>query len=101
MTRIHRNIEPDDAHGEYTGVAKLSAAGAQQLKRHYARCNAIYKGKPFREAESFEKAYKIHLFQEMVEAGVPIHHVDTVSEYMEIDTQQDFELAQSQWRGHP
>ena len=43
----------------------------------------------------FEKAYLIHLFQDMIEAGVQMAHADTPGNYIEIDTQQDFELAQS------
>lgn len=46
----------------------------------------------------FEKAYLIHLFQEMIEAGEHLAQVDTAGEYMEIDTQHD-ELAQTHWRG--
>ena len=99
VSRIHRSIDPDQAHGEYTGVAKFSASGAAQLKESYAHCKKLYSGKPFREAKVFEKAYKIHLFQEMLENSAIMHHVDTHCEYMEIDTQQDFDLAQRQWKG--
>ena len=41
----------------------------------------------------FEKAYKILLFQEMIEAGEQFAHVDTPGGYIEVDTQQDFEYA--------
>jgi L-glutamine-phosphate cytidylyltransferase len=98
VTRIHRGIAPQEAHGEYTGVAKLSQAGAALLKEHYHRCRAGHAGKPFREAVIFEKAYLILLFQEMIEQGVKMSHSDSAGEYMEIDTQQDFELAQTYWK---
>ncbi len=58
-------------------------------------------GKPYREAAVFEKAYLIHLLQDMIELGVAMDHVDTPGEYMEIDTQQDFELAQIHWKPRP
>ena len=45
----------------------------------------------------FEKAYKIHLFQEMIELGERMVHVDTPGGYIEVDTQQDFEYAQRNW----
>ena len=57
-----------------------------------------YSGKPFREAASFEKAYLIHLLEEMIEAGAKMSHSDTPGEYMEVDTQEDFELARRYWR---
>ena len=97
VTKVHRSIDPNDAHGEYTGVAKFSKEGADTLKGHYARCLKSLSGRPYREAPVFEKAYLIHLLQDMIEKGVAIHHVDTPGEYMEIDTQEDFELAQTQW----
>ena len=97
VTRIHRGIDEREAWGEYTGVAKFSVAGAEQLREHFARCQAEYAGRPFREAAVFEKAYLIHLLQEMIEHGVTMHHADTASEYIEIDTQQDFEYAQTEW----
>jgi choline kinase len=97
VTRIHREIEERDAYGEYIGMAKFSAEGAARLKRHYHRCREQFAGQPFREAKTFEKAYKIHLFQEMLEAGERMAHVDTPGEYIEIDTQEDFEYAQRLW----
>ncbi len=47
----------------------------------------------------FEKAYLIHLFQDMIEAGVQMAHADTPGNYIEVDTQQDFEFARNSWRG--
>ena len=97
VTRVHRDIEPDAASGEFTGLIRFSVAGAQALREHYHRCRVEHAGRPFREAEVFEKAYLIHLLQEMIEQGVPIHHVDVPGEYWEIDTQQDFTMARAGW----
>ena len=47
----------------------------------------------------FEKAYLIHLLQDMIEAGVKMTHADTPGNYMEVDTQQDFDLARQHWKG--
>ena len=99
VTRIHRTIPTDLAYGEYTGIAKFTAAGAAQLREHYHKARQHYAGNPWREAAVFEKAYLIHLLQEMIEAGVKISHADTPGNYMEVDTQQDFELAQKNWGG--
>jgi phosphoenolpyruvate phosphomutase len=99
VTRVHRAIETRDAYGEYTGIARFSQKGAAMLKEHFHRCRQRFASKPFREATVFEKAYLIHLFQEMIEAGVKMAHADTPGNYMEVDTQQDFELAQKFWRG--
>jgi L-glutamine-phosphate cytidylyltransferase len=97
VTRIHRQISEAEAHGEYIGVAKFSAAGAGRLREHYHRVRREFAGKPWREAKVFEKAYKILLFQEMIEAGERFAHVDTPGGYIEVDTQQDFEYARQHW----
>ena len=97
VTKVHRSIDETDAYGEYIGVAKFSQAGAERLREHYHRCRKEHAGKPFREAKSFEKAYLIHLFQEMIEAGETFAHADTPGGYIEIDTQQDFEYARAHW----
>lgn len=99
VTRVHRGIELGAAHGEYTGIAKFSQAGAAMLKEHYHRSRTLHAGRPFREAAVFEKAYLIHLLQDMIEAGVPMAHADTPGNYIEVDTQQDFEFSQNSWRG--
>ncbi len=97
VTRIHREIAEGEAYGEYIGVARFSAGGAARLKAYYHRCREQYAGRPFREAGVFEKAYKILLFQEMIEAGEEVIHVDTPGGYIEIDTQEDFEYARRYW----
>jgi len=97
VTRVHRAVPDERAHGEYIGVAKFSAHGAAQLKEAYHECRARHSGGPFREAKSFEKAYLIHLLQEMIEQGTHMAHVDTPGGYIEIDTQEDLDYARNNW----
>ncbi len=97
VTRVHRGIPPAEAHGEYTGVAKFTAQGAAALREHFHQARRQFAGKPFREAAVFEKAYLIMLLQEMIEAGIPMAHADTPGSYMEVDTQEDFDLARRHW----
>jgi phosphoenolpyruvate phosphomutase len=97
VTKIHRDIAEADAHGEFIGVAKFSAAGAAQLREHYHRRRREFAGRPWREAKVFEKAYFIHLLEDMIEAGTRPVHVDTPGGYIEVDTQEDFEYARRYW----
>lgn len=97
VTRVHREIPESEARGEYIGVAKFSQAGAKTLKEDYRKAKEEFARLPFREAKVFEKAYLIHLFQQMLEEGVEMSHVDTPGGYIEIDTQQDFEFARQTW----
>jgi choline kinase len=90
---VSRDIPHLDATGEFIGIAKFSAKGAEQLKKAYHKAKKKYDGQSFRGAAVFQKAYLIHLFQEMLEDGVKMHHVDMDGGYFEIDTVQDLGLA--------
>lgn len=101
VTRVDRRLPADQAYGEFIGVAKFTKAGAAQLRAHYHRCRAEHAGRPFREAPVFEKAYLIHMLQEMIEAGVHMTHEDTPGNYREIDTLEDLALAEKYWKATP
>ena len=97
VTRVDRKIPEADAYGEYIGVAKFSPVGAARLREYYEKRRGQFAGKPWRDARDFENAYKILLFQDMIEQGEHFAHVDTPGGYIEVDTQQDFEYARRKW----
>jgi choline kinase len=97
LVKVHRDIPPDEATGEYIGVARFSPSGAAVLREHYHRVREAHAGRPWREARVFEKAYKILLFQEMLERGVAIHQATTHGGYIEVDTEQDYAYANRVW----
>lgn len=100
IVRLSRRIPSEVASGEFIGVMKLNAAAARQLTDAFDRAQARFAGREFREGRSFEKAYLIDLLEHMIEeSATPMHRVDTVGGYMEIDTIQDRELAASWWAG--
>ena len=97
VVSVSRSIREEEAYGEFIGVGKFSSVGGAQLRAHYHRCRNKYAGQEFRGATTFEKAYLIHLFQEMLEAGVPFGYVATAGMYREIDTLEDLRNAEEQW----
>jgi choline kinase len=98
VRRVHRGIAYEEATGEFIGVARFSGEGARCLRDFYHRRKVEFWDKPYREAALFQKAYLIHLFQDMIEQGIAFGHVDTPGRYREIDTQQDMDLAQALWQ---
>ncbi|MCC6748011.1 MAG: phosphocholine cytidylyltransferase family protein [Deltaproteobacteria bacterium] len=100
VVRLGRTIPSEHARGEYIGVARFTAEGAALLKEHYRRASERYGEGPFQGAASFRKAYLIDLLQEMLDAGVAMHLLETAGGYMEIDTTQDYHLACTEW-GRP
>ena len=97
VVQVQREISYDDASGEFIGVAKFTERGAALLRSHYHRRRQEFWDRPYRGAAQFQKAYLIHLFQDMIEQGVEFGHADTHGEYREIDTQEDLDLAQKGW----
>lgn len=97
VSRIDRTIPEVEAHGEYTGIARFSSAGAARLREHHDRCRKQYEGTTFRDGRTFQMAYLIQLYQHMIDAGERMAHVDTPAGYIEIDTQQDFDYARRHW----
>jgi choline kinase len=93
VTRIHRDIAPAGAAGEFIGLAYYSARGAERLRAHYRR---IREGAAW-NGPALAKAYLIHLFQEMVERGEAFSAVPIHGNYIEVDTTQDFAYAEARW----
>jgi L-glutamine-phosphate cytidylyltransferase len=101
VLEISRAIPAAEAQGEYIGVARFSPRGAVLLREHYHRARERYGEGPFREAPSLRQAYLIHLLQEMLERGIEMQRVDTHGEYHEIDTTEDYRIAQEEWNPNP
>jgi len=101
IIELSRTIPSDAAAGEFIGVAKFTADGAAEVGDAFERARAVFAGQVFREKRTFEKAYLIDLFQDMIEKGSTFHRVDTYGGYMEIDTLQDESFAASWWNPKP
>ncbi|MDP6982212.1 MAG: phosphocholine cytidylyltransferase family protein [Candidatus Latescibacteria bacterium] len=97
ITRINRTIPSHEADGEYIGVARFSAQASDQLRRTYHDVRERLGDEPWKAGAPFPKAYLIHLYEEMLEAGHDFHMVTTDGQYMEVDTEEDFELANQRW----
>jgi len=97
VREIDRSMPSELASGEYIGVARFSAAGARALRDHYHGLRERFQGQVWRDDRTFEHAYLIHLFQYMIEEGVSFHMVTTEGGYMEVDTEEDYALANQVW----
>jgi choline kinase len=106
VVELSRRIAAERATGEFIGVTKVSPEGAKEIAAAFdearaaaaAAATALHAGKTWREGRTFERAYLIDLFQEMIEQGSEFHRVDTHGGYMEIDTREDLACAEKWWR---
>lgn len=101
VVELGRRIASEAAQGEFIGVMKLNAAGAQKLTLAFDRAKLAHAGSIWREGRSFEKAYLIDLLQDMLEQGVDMCRENTRGGYMEIDTEQDLSMAAKWWQDRP
>ena len=94
VTRVSRTVPNDAAVGEFIGVSAFSTEGAATLREAWCRTGTDELQLP----NNPSSAYLIHLLDAMLRGGTPIHLVETAGEYMEIDTQEDYQLAQGRWQ---
>ena len=85
--------DKNDVYGEFIGMLKFSARGAEIFKKHFHRSKKLYWDQPFQRAKTFQKAYITDMIQEMVDLGVGVHCVIIERGWKEIDTEEDYQKA--------
>jgi phosphoenolpyruvate phosphomutase len=93
LARIGRQLPPDEADGEFVGLAMFSEEGARVLRTIYHRTRQHLQGHGFHEAESLEKAAFTDMLQEIVERGGKVACVDIYKGWLEVDTFEDYRRA--------
>ena len=86
-------VKPEEAHGEFIGLAKFTKSGAETMKAAYRRVSEDHCASPFQNAASLDKAYMTDMLQELVDDGLLVQSVDIEGGWVEIDTPQDLERA--------
>lgn len=94
VAHVSRMVPNDVAVGEFIGVAALSGGGAATLRDAWRRAGTGELQLPVDPSS----AYLIHLLDAMLDDGTAIHMVETAGDYAEIDTQEDYQLAQENWQ---
>ena len=85
----------DQATGEFIGLAKINARGAEQMKERFHRRQRELAGKPYGTAARFEVAYVTDLFNDLIDDGVVMRPAFIDGGWREIDTVEDLERAKS------
>ena len=86
VLRIGPEVAPEDAHGEFIGMALFSQKGAAALR-------AVDAGLAAARAEGLERASVTHILQAMIDRRHPIVAVEIHKGWMEIDTIEDYRRA--------
>ena len=93
ITKAGKGINKDDADYEFIGMAYFSKSGAEVLKKLYDDCRNRGGGK-FHEAESFEKASDLDMFQEIIDRGFTVNALEVYKGWIEIHNKEDIEIAE-------
>lgn len=88
------NVPAETADGEFIGMLKLDAEGADRIRQAYACAQTSFAGQPFVTAQTFENAYLTDLLQFMVDGGETIRPAIIEGGWREIDTAEDLERAE-------
>jgi len=96
VTHLSKFFNPDAAYGEFIGLGKLSKKGAEIFTRNYNRAKynktCKYAGR-FHDAITLGKAYLTDMFEELIHREYPIYSVDIQGNWVELDTDEDYEYA--------
>lgn len=82
------------ANGEFIGMMKVSTQGAEIFKNVYHSVKKDFQGKPFQKADTFEGAYLTDMLQELVGRKIEINCASIDGDWLEIDTPEDYLIAQ-------
>ncbi len=86
VLRIGPEVPPDEAHGEFIGLAAFSAAGVQALRDVHAALVS-------ERAEGLDRASLTHILQAMIDRGRAVVSVDVHKGWSEVDSFEDLQRA--------
>jgi len=86
VLRIGPEVAPEEAHGEFIGMAAFSAEGA-------ARLRALWEELSTGRTEGLDRASVTQVLQALIDRGQAVVAVDIHKGWMEIDTFEDYQRA--------
>jgi choline kinase len=94
VDRVGKNVvSPEQAVGEFTGLAKFSAAGAASLKQVWKDAFAAGLEQPFGRAAHLRQAYLSDALNAMADRGTTLAPLLVDGQWREIDTEEDLARA--------
>jgi phosphoenolpyruvate phosphomutase len=97
VERIGQRLRPEEADGEFIGLAMFSERGARLVRETYQDLARSHHG-AFHEADSLAQASLTDLLQELIDRGHEVICVDVYKGWMEIDSFEDYRRAWAEIR---
>ncbi len=96
VTRVgKKTVPPEQATGEFIGLARISARGAEAMRTRFHQRRRELAGQPYGTAARFEVSYVTDLFNDLISAGAVMRPAFIDGGWREIDTVEDLERAKS------
>lgn len=98
VLRVGKQVGPENAVGEFIGLARYSAEGARVMREVWADVRATHSDdEPFQNAALFRKAYLTDLFLEIIARGHTVGAALIDGGWREIDTVEDLARVSQEW----
>ena len=98
VTKIGQHLQPEQAHGEFVGMAMFSEKGIGAFTKCYHASLDRYKTKGFHESGGFTQASLTDLIQELIDTGVSVQAVPIYKGWMEVDSFEEYQKAWARLR---
>lgn len=100
IQKIGRALDRKAANYEFIGMAFFREEGWAAFTRAWRKALADFRGRPFYEAESAEKADFNDLVQYLIDQNESVHGLEIEHGWSEIHSMEDYERVQSYFREH-
>ena len=102
VTAVGKQVGPEQAAGEFVGVATHSATGAQWMRQSFDRLRQrLDDDDLFRHGRPFRKAYLADLYEAMIDEDHPIRCAFVDGGWREVDTVEDLHSVDDEWSFAP
>ena len=98
IQKVGRKLEKQNANYEFIGMAFFSQRGFARLSEAWQEAAQKFKGRPFYESTSVEKADFNDLLQFLIDRGQPVHGLEIEHGWSEIHSLEDYERVSSYFR---
>lgn len=97
LVRVGQRVPPDEATGEFIGMALFSERGSRLLRETHEHLRRAGGG-ALHESETLDRAAFTDILQELVKGGQEVSCVNVYKGWLEIDTFEDYQRAWAEIR---
>ncbi|MEZ4467841.1 MAG: phosphocholine cytidylyltransferase family protein [bacterium] len=98
VTEVGKQVSSEGAVGEFIGLARLTSGLVGRLWALYQEARLGGRERPYGNAPTLRQAYMTDLFNDAIRHGEQFGVCPIAGDWREIDTVQDYQRAQKEWK---